>query len=673
MGARLTLGCLAVTLAVTALGAQPVAAAERLPADEPPSAAAPPRAVPAFLSPYNSPQSLESFLVFSAPPRPNVPDGQIHWVDAEVPGIDVRGPDGVLRSMCPEDGLAWTLAEGDTYGGGGKFVAVECLGSAAGWQMLAFHLCEVSIQASISGSQRQYTRVPSGAPLAKECAHTHLSLGYYARPEARREVGCPQWYVQGRYWVNAACLAQARYLPALLPDYLEREADWELNWLRPEYLEPLRRWALPLVLLSLAVYVLRGLAQPGSPHPRSALGPGAVALVKAGIWLSLLLMLVLASAGPIWRVGRSLGWSAYSAAELPYQQMALAVGYQDWQLLRAFYQVAVARDAQGRPVPPGVAGKVFPPEAAAAIPFGETNAEVWGRVDPTQPGPYGTFRAWDAVVERWPVSLYERFVLGLSVSRTAQRQRDGLRAIAASADVQALGLRLGKVIRAEDLYGSSAGAVGRTQILPGHFAAGGLCGDLPVKDVWNDPLAVAECTTRYLTTSGCWGSWYATGDVWSALCGYNPGAWDAERYQWYWSVLQDRMTRLAAASIEFGVQLPAEVEPAAGASARSPVETDALASLPEAGSKTIPPLADASAERLVPTPVLGLLTTQALLQNGYGAAALPGPLADVVNVLAPQVQPPERRAVVRTAYRLFRAWLLLYYSPDELLTLGVSL
>jgi hypothetical protein len=591
-----------------------------------------------------------------------------------VPGIDVRGPDGVLRSLCPEDGLAWTLAEGDTYGGGGKFIAVECLGSAEGWQMLAFHLCEVQIQASISGSQRQYTRVPSGAPLAKECPHTHLSLGYYARPEARREVGCPQWYVQGRYWVNAACLAQARHLPALFPNYLEREADWELNWLRPEYLDPLRRWALPLLLLALGVYVLRSFSLPAHapserPKPRRALSPGAVSLVKAGIWLSALVMLALVSAGPVWRVGSAFGWSAYSPADLPYQQMAQAVGYPDWQLLRAFYQVAVARNAQGRPAPPGEAGKVFPPEAAAAIPVGETNAELWGRIDPTLPGPYGTFRAWDAVVERWPVSLYERFVLGLSISRTAQHQRDGLRAIAASADLQALGLRLGKVIRAEDLFGSSAGAVGRTQILPGHFAADGLCGEVPAKDVWNDPLAVAECTTRYLTTSGCWGSWYATGDVWSALCGYNPGAWDVERYQWYWSVLQDRMTRLAAASVEFGAVLPAEAAPGvAGAGASALTEAAALTAT--APLMTAPPISD---ERLAPTPVLGLMTTQALLQNGYGAAALPSPLAEAVSVVAPQVQQPEQRAVVRTIYRVFRAWLLLFYSPDELLALGVSL
>ncbi|MGQ0604136.1 MAG: hypothetical protein ACT4QE_20840, partial [Anaerolineales bacterium] len=77
-------------------------------------------------------------------------------------------------------------------------------------------------------------------------------------------------------------------------------------------------------------------------------------------------------------------------------------------------------------------------------------------------------------------------------------------------------------------------------------------------------------------------------------------------------------------------------------------------------------------ERIVPTSVLGLMTTQALLQNGQGAYALPGPLAELTTAAAPNVQSPERRAIVRSLYRVFRAWLLVYYSPDELLTLGVK-
>jgi hypothetical protein len=597
---------------------------------------------PVFVSPYNSPRPLEDFLVFSAPPRENIPDGQIHWVDAEVPGIDVRGPDGILRNMCPEDGLAWSLAEGDTVGGGGKFVAVECTGSAEGWQMLAFHLCEIQIQASISASQRQYTRVPPGAPLAQECRHTHLSVGYYAEPGAKKELACPQWSVQGRYWVNAACIVGARGLPSVLPAHLTHEDDWELHALNPGLLEALRRFALPAVIVGLGLYVFFNFNRP-APALKRRWSPRSASFVKSGILVGLVAMLVMVSAGPVWPVG-GLGRSAYSAADEPYQTMARAVGYPDWRLLKAFYAVAVPRDSAGRPAGPEASGKVFPPEAAAAIPFGETNAEEWGLIDPMQPGPYGNFRAWVAVTERWPVSLYERWVLGLSVSRTAQQQRDGLRAIADSPAIQALGARLGKVIRAEDLYGSSAGAVGRTQILPQYFAPGALCGDAASMDVWNDPLAVAECTTRYLTVSGCWGSWWANGDVWSALCGYNPGAWEVAEHEWYWTVLQDRMTRLTAASQQYAVAQPSiELETA-------PV----------------------TAERIVPTPVLGLMTAQVLLQNGQGAYALPSPLAEVTAAAAPNLQTPERRTVVRSAYRVFRAWLMVFYSPEDLLSLGVE-
>jgi hypothetical protein len=569
-----------------------------------------------------------------------VPDGQIHWVDAEVPGIDVRGPDGVLRSLCPEAGLAWTLAEGDTVGGGGPFVAVECQGAAQGWQMLAFHLCEIQIQASISASQRHYTRVAPGTPLAQEClgGHTHLSVGYWAQPNAKRDLPCPQWYVQGRYWVNAACLVQAQSLPAALPGYLAREDDWELHVLQPELLAPLRRLALWVVTLGAAVYIGWSLLRSPARSPGRGAGP-VEATVQSGIVLGFVALLVMISAGPVWPVGaRSSG--VFSSADAPYQSMAQLVGYEDWRLLKAFYTAAVPRNALGRPAAPGEPGKVFPPEAAAAIPFGETNADEWSLIDPTLPGPYGQYRAWEAVAERWPPSFYERVILGLSVSQTAQVQRDGLAAIAANPAVQALGRRLGKTIRPEDLYGSSAGAMGRTQILPEHFAPGRLCGDAPSADVWNDPDAVAECTTRYLTVSGCWGSWWSNGDVWSALCGYNPGAWDVDQHGWYWNVLQDRMTRLAAAS-------PA-------AQLRSPE-------------------APASPERLVPTPVLGLLVTETLLQNGQGAEALPGPLPAATLALAPQVQSPERRAAVRGLHRLFRAWVLIYYSPEELLALGVQL
>jgi hypothetical protein len=368
--------------------------------------------------------------------------------------------------------------------------------------------------------------------------------------------------------------------------------------------------------------------------------------LKTGVWIGFLLLLILISAGPLWPVARGRT-RLYTADSARYQAMARAVGYEDWELLQAFYLVAVPRDARGRPATNGEPGKVFPPAAAAAIPFGETNAAEWGTTDPTRPGPHGQYRAWEAVAERWPVSVYERIFLGLEVSRQAQRQREGLEAIADSPAIQQLGRQLGKAIRAQELYGSSAGAVGRTQVLPGHFASGGACADMATLDVWNDPLAIAECTTRYLTTSGCWGSWWVNGDVWSALCSYNPGAWNREGDRWYWDVLQDRMTRLEAAEAQINLGPPVTNPGAA------------------------PPMAAAAGEAVVPTPVLGLLISEALLQGGQTAYGLPGPLNRWLLEVAPQMR--ERQGEVRAVYRVFRAWTLIYYSPEELLGLGIQL
>jgi len=164
-------------------------------------------------------------------------------------------------------------------------------------------------------------------------------------------------------------------------------------------------------------------------------------------------------------------------------------------------------------------------------------------------------------------------------------------------------------------------------------------------DVWNDPSAVAECTTRYLTVSGCWGRWWDNGDVWSALCGYNPGAWNNPADQWYWNVLQDRMTRLAAAGTQYG-----------------------LADMP--GSGQAPP-ATLTAETFISTPMLGLLVSQALLQDGQTNYALPGSLTLWLHEVGPYlsgVQPE-----IRLVYRVFRAWLLVYYTPADLLMYGIQI
>ncbi len=597
-----------------------------------------------FGAPYPSAQSLEDFLVFKSAPQANIPDGQIHWIDSEVPGIDTLGSDGTVRNMCSDGGLAWTLAGGDPYGGG-TFVAVECQGREAGWQMLAFHLCQVDFPASASSATRVYTRVAAGSVVGRECGgHTHLSLGYYAATNEQLTLPCPQWQVQGRYWVNAACLLKSQGLSASVALRLAPADDWELHLLKPEILNPLRRLALFLVSLGgLAYLAIAFLRPPRSANPAARYSPAFVASMKTLIWVGFLVFLILLSAGPFWPISKTR-LSQYTADERRYQAMADDVGYGDWSLLQAFYEAAVPRLANGQPAKGGEAGKVFPPEAAAAIPFGETDTAPWGEVDPTQPGVYGRYLAWDAVAERWPPNLYEKWILGQSVSRQAQAQRQGLEAIAQSADMQALGRKLGKTIHAQDLYGSSAGAVGRTQILPAHFSPDGACGDMNSMDVWNNTGAVAECTTRYLTTNGCWGTWWNTNDVWSALCGYNPGAWGSPSDQWYWNLLQDRMTRLSAASAKFDLGHPV--------------------------SGTVPPL-PTDGETYVSTPALGLLVTQSLLQNGQSNYGLPGSLNAWLRDLGPQLSDygPE----LRVLYRVFRAWLLIYYSPADLLMFGIAL
>ncbi len=423
--------------------------------------------------------------------------------------------------------------------------------------------------------------------------------------------------------------------------FLAGDEDWELRYLTPQVLNPLRQLAAAAVSGGLLFYIFQAFVRPVPPKDYNRkTGPAFEATIKSGVWLGFLVLLIVVSISPVWPVGGAR-FGGYTADDRRYQAVAEEVGYGDWRLLESFYAVAVPRDAAGHPTRGDQPGKVFPPEAAAAIPFGETNADTWGTVDPTLPGPYGRYRAWDAVTERWPPSSYERFILSLTVSRQAQHQREGLQAITDSPALQRLGRQLGKTIRAEDLYGSSAGAVGRTQILPGHFAPGGICGDIGDTDVWNDPLVVAECTTRYLTVSGCWGSWWANGDVWSALCGYNPGAWNDETHQWYWDVLRDRMTRLTAASAELAEATPA-------------------ADLP----------AEAGRETHVSTPVLGLVITQALLEDGHSAHRLPGLAAQWVAEAAPRLA--NRREPLQVLYRLFRAWTLIYYSPEDLLALGIQ-
>ena len=152
---------------------------------------------------------------------------------------------------------------------------------------------------------------------------------------------CPQWRVQGRYWVNAACLLESQGLSASVALRLAPAEDWELRLLKPEILTPLRRLALFLVSLGGVAYLAIAFLRPlKSANPAARYSPAFVASVKTLIWGGFLVFLILLSAGPFWPVSK-VRLSRYTADERRYQAMAEAVGYGDWALLQAFYEAAV--------------------------------------------------------------------------------------------------------------------------------------------------------------------------------------------------------------------------------------------------------------------------------------------------------------------------------------------
>ena len=83
------------------------------------------------------------------------------------------------------------------------------------------------------------------------------------------------------------------------------------------------------------------------------------------------------------------------------------------------------------------------------------------------------------------------------------------------------------------------------------------------------------------------------------------------------------------------------------------------------------PTPSVGADHHVSTPVLGLLVTEALLQNGDSAYGLPDPWRGWVASAAPDLEP--YRPQVRGLYRIFRAWTLIYYAPTDLLKMGIQL
>ena len=237
---------------------------------------------------------------------------------------------------------------------------------------------------------------------------------------------------------------------------------------------------------------------------------------------------------PIWTLD---GVTVEKSLVIPvkHPKLGLQRHYDDGIINAFVVRSSILRDQNGEPVSVEKFGKSIPPEVPAAIVAGETTLAPWtGLYDPNQSGPYGRCTAWREIQSRFPQTLYDR-IIG-QPSYEAREQYKGLSAIVDSPDVKALSIRLGKKIAPETIMGScGAGAVGRTQIMPVHFAPGHMMATMNEKDVWNNPLAISEGTIRHLFQRGCSGGWYVSEDPWSVWCGYNPGAWG--KYPNYWNSL----------------------------------------------------------------------------------------------------------------------------------------
>lgn len=230
----------------------------------------------------------------------------------------------------------------------------------------------------------------------------------------------------------------------------------------------------------------------------------------------------------------------YSADDLDWQRISEVAGYGDWVLLKAFYvRGNMPRNAAGYP---DSEGKTFPWYFAAAIPSGESNMGEWGTTNPREVGPWGKSNAYEACT---------------SLGRYASACQEGVVVVAES-----LGIPY------EEIKGSRNGALGRTQVMPFHFRSGGIYAGLlesygkPL-DVWNDPELIAEVTLIHLIRRGCssqGGSWYTSGSLTSALCGYNPNAWGVSAHQWYFDLIPRKANDIEAAFVKVHEERPSQTK-----------------------------------------------------------------------------------------------------------------
>lgn len=219
-----------------------------------------------------------------------------------------------------------------------------------------------------------------------------------------------------------------------------------------------------------------------------------------------------------------------------WDTIALESGYKNAMLLREFcVDYGYPRGPDGKFLPADQGGKIFPCEYAAGVTKGETNTDVWLNADPRKPGPWGNFLGWQIAPSYFTMSASE-LLAGRSMSSMAEACRVGLEVVANNAIVQAKYPGL----TAQTMYTSKGCSIGRGQTLGVHFRPGALLGDLENMDVWGSDGPAVEAIYRHLVTRGCNGSWYKTGNVQSARCGYNPGAWGDPSAQWYWDAWQQQ-------------------------------------------------------------------------------------------------------------------------------------
>lgn len=517
-----------------------------------------------FANPVHDGRPLESSIILG-----------MHAVGTgALPGLDGVG---AIYPMFPGI-LAAVGVEGNPSGLQTTYVRIEGIGACEGWVMDVFHLAFAEGLENKIGSlvdENTLLGVESMNGVAPQFRpHWHLPVGFrgalplYINPTRYAPVIVSD-IVGSVVWFDPRDLTD--FIKMVEPQVPEQPVQEPIN------IESQIRLVFWFSLGIVAVYFfVATVIAYKNKKTQTAIKTAAQAqynsllqnIVNFLFWFGAFVIVLVVTYIPIWIPEGQVISVTKPIVNEQIKQWAYNARYDDAELLQAFYvQANIPRNSDGEPVLPGKFGKTIPPEVAAAIPAGETTLAPWdGLYDPTTTGSYGQCNAWEEIRRRFPRNLFE-LLSGLGASQSAQEQYLGLKAIAESPDVQDLGRRVVKEITPENIIGScGAGALGRTQVMPVHFAPGHMLGDLTNKDIWNDPDVVAEATIRHLFQRGCWGGWYESEDPWSVWCGYNPGAWG--KYPNYWDALEQTHARLVSS---FPIDARIEISTTSGTYYRTPV------------------------------------------------------------------------------------------------------